>query len=132
LGQSVVCKRSRCARTQEIALGSHAKGCARLVRKRTKDGLRCRPIESVSIDMGPSIGNGGGPNAADDMKSVPHCLNVYVADVPRDDSVAPERRNRAPRSANCETQSSTIDPKRPANDTEGTERLCNEQAFRAI
>ena len=108
MGQSVVCKRSRCARTQEIAPGSHAKGRAGLVRKRSKDGLRCRPIESVSIDMRPSIGNGGGPNAADDMKSVPHCLNVYVADVPRDDSVAPERRNRAPRPALCELRNAVI------------------------
>ena len=93
-----------------IAPGSHAKGRAGLVRKRSKDGLRCRPIESVSIDMGPSIGNG---NAADDMKSVPHCLNVYVADVPRDDSVAPERRNRAPRPALRELRNAVIDH-RPA------------------
>ena len=48
----------------------------------------------MSIDMGPRIGNGGGPNAAGDMKDVPHHPNVRVTDVPRDDSVAPERRNR--------------------------------------
>ena len=74
------------------------------VRKRSSDGMRCLPIDtdrtssylgqSVSIDMGPRIGNGGGPNAAGDMKDVPHHPNVRVTDVPRDDSVAPERRNR--------------------------------------
>ena len=43
--------------------------------------------QSVSIDMGLRIGNGGGPNAAEDMEDVPHRPNVYVTDVPRDDSV---------------------------------------------
>ena len=53
--------------------------------------------QSVSIDMGLRIGNGGGPNAAEDMEDVPHRPNVYVTDVPRDDSVAPEQWNRDPR-----------------------------------
>ena len=76
------------------------------VRKRSSDGMRCLPIDtdrtssylgqSVSIDMGPRIGNGGGPDAAGDMDVVPHCPNVYITDVPRDDSVAPERRNAIP------------------------------------
>ena len=52
--------------------------------------------QSVSIDMGPRIENGGGPNAAGDMEDVSHRPNVHVTDVPRDDSVAPERRSRDP------------------------------------
>ena len=46
--------------------------------------------------MGPRIGNGGGPNAAGDMEDEPHRPNVYIADVPRDDSVEPERENHNP------------------------------------
>ena len=30
--------------------------------------------------MGPRIGNGGGPNAADNTEDVPHRPNVYVTD----------------------------------------------------
>jgi hypothetical protein len=35
--------------------------------------------------------NGVSPDAADDMGDAPHRLNVYVTDVPRDESVASER-----------------------------------------
>ena len=58
-GQTVIlvfaCKRSRRARTKEVVLRSHA-----------------RDRQSVPIDMGSCIGNGGGPNAADDMEDMPH------------------------------------------------------------
>ena len=47
----------------------------------------------ASIDMGLLIGNGVSPDAADDTGDAPHRPNVYVIDVPRDDSVAPERWN---------------------------------------
>ena len=43
-----------------------------------------------SIDMGPLIEHGVSPDAADDTGDAPHRPNVYVTDVPRDDSVAPE------------------------------------------
>jgi hypothetical protein len=45
------------------------------------------PPLPVSIDMGLLIGNGV---SADDTGDAPHRPNVYVTDVPRDDSVAPE------------------------------------------
>ena len=65
------------------------------------------PPQPASIDMGPSIGNDGGPNAADDMKDVPHHPNVYVTDVPPE---APERRNRKPRPATIDPLPVNIDP----------------------
>ena len=43
--------------------------------------------------MGLLIGNGVSSDAADDTGDAPHRPNVYVTDVPRDDSVAPERWN---------------------------------------
>jgi hypothetical protein len=49
------CKRLRRARTQEVVPRPHA-----------------RDRQSVPIDMGPRIGNGGGPNAADDMEDMPY------------------------------------------------------------
>ncbi len=48
------------------------------------------PPQPASIDMGLLIGNGVSPDAADDTGDAPHRPNVYVTDVPRDDSVAPE------------------------------------------
>ena len=48
-------KRSPPARKPEVAHRSHA-----------------RDRQPVAIDMGPRIGNGGGQNAADDMKDLPH------------------------------------------------------------
>ena len=59
--------------------------------------------------MGPRIGNGGGLNAVGDMEDVPHRPNVRVTDVPQDDSVALERRNRNPRSTTRDHRPSTID-----------------------
>ena len=52
------------------------------------------PPRPVSIDMGPHICNGGGPDAADDTEEEPHRLGVYGTDAPRDDSVASERKHR--------------------------------------
>ena len=49
--------------------------------------------QAASTDKGPCIGNGVGPDAADDTADTPHRPNVYVTDVPRADSVAPERWN---------------------------------------
>jgi hypothetical protein len=43
--------------------------------------------------MGLLIGNGVSPDAADDTGNAPHRPNVYVTDVPRDDSGAPEQWN---------------------------------------
>ena len=43
--------------------------------------------------MGLLIGNGVSLDAADDTGNAPSRPNVYVKDVPRDDSVAPERWN---------------------------------------
>ena len=44
--------------------------------------------------MGLHVGNGVvSLDAADDTGDAPYRLNVYVNDVPRDDSVAPERWN---------------------------------------
>ena len=51
------------------------------------------PPQPVSIDMGLHVGNGVSPDAADDMGDAPYRPNVYVTDVQRDDSVAPERWN---------------------------------------
>ena len=48
------------------------------------------PPQPVLIDIGLHIGNGVSPDAADDTGDVPHRPIVYVTDVPRDDSVAPE------------------------------------------
>ena len=45
------------------------------------------PPQPVLIDIGLHIGNGVSPDAADDTGDR---RNVYVTDVPRDDSVAPE------------------------------------------
>ena len=44
--------------------------------------------------MVPNICNDGGPDAADDTEEEPHRLDVYETDVPRDDSVASERKHR--------------------------------------
>ena len=44
--------------------------------------------QSKSIDMGLHIEHGVSPDAADDTGDAPHRPNVYVTDVPRDDSVA--------------------------------------------
>ncbi len=43
--------------------------------------------------MGRLVGNGVSPYAADDTGDTPYRPNVYVTDVPRDDSGAPERWN---------------------------------------
>ena len=43
--------------------------------------------------MGLLIGNGVSPDAADDTGNPPYRPKVYVNDVLRDDSVAPERWN---------------------------------------
>ena len=48
---------------------------------------------SRTIDMGLLIGNGVSLDAADDTANAPYRPNAYVNDVPRDDSVAPERWN---------------------------------------
>ena len=57
-------------------------------------GLECGPVrgppQPASIDMGLLIGNGVSPDATDDTGDAPHRPIVYVTDVPRDDSVAPE------------------------------------------
>jgi hypothetical protein len=49
------------------------------------------PLQPASIDMGLHIGNGVSIDAADNARDVPHHPNIYVTDVPRDGSVAPER-----------------------------------------
>ena len=46
--------------------------------------------QSKSIDIGLLLGNGVSPDAADDTGDAPHRPNVYVTDVPREESVAPE------------------------------------------
>ena len=43
--------------------------------------------------MGLHVGNGVSPDAADDTGNAPYRPNVYVNDVPRDVSGAPERWN---------------------------------------
>jgi hypothetical protein len=43
--------------------------------------------------MGRLVGKGVSPYAADDTGNTPYRPNVYVTDVPRDDSGAPERWN---------------------------------------
>ena len=49
------------------------------------------PPQPASIDMGLNVDNGvSPPDAADNTGDRP---NVYVIDVPRDDSVVPERWN---------------------------------------
>ena len=59
----------------------------------TRKGL-CSFAYNKSIDMGPLlIGNGVRLDAADDTGNAPYRPNVYVNDVPRDDSVAPEPWN---------------------------------------
>jgi len=50
-------------------------------------------VQPKSIDMGLLIENGVILEAADDTGDAPYRPNVYVNDVPRDDSVAPERWN---------------------------------------
>ena len=50
-------------------------------------------VQSNSSDSGLHVVNGVSPDAADDMGDAPHRLNVYVTDVPRDESVASERLN---------------------------------------
>ena len=50
-------------------------------------------VQPKSIDMGLLIGNGVSPDAADDTGNAPYRPKVYVNDVPRDDSMAPERWN---------------------------------------
>ena len=47
----------------------------------------------MSINMGLLIGNGVSPDATDDTGNAPHRPNVFVTDVPRDDSGAPEQWN---------------------------------------
>ena len=51
------------------------------------------PPQPASIDMGLHVGNGVSLDAADDTGDAPYRLNVYVNDVPRDDSEAPEPWN---------------------------------------
>jgi hypothetical protein len=51
------------------------------------------PPQPASIDMGLHVGNSVSPDAADDTGDAPNRPNVYVTDVPRDNSVAPERWN---------------------------------------
>ena len=41
-----------------------------------------------------STGISGGPNAADDAEEVPHRPNIYVTDVSRGDSVAPDEHRK--------------------------------------
>ncbi len=50
-------------------------------------------VQLKSIDMGLLIGDGVSLDAADDTGDAPYRPNVYVNDVPRDDSVAPEPWN---------------------------------------
>ncbi len=50
-------------------------------------------VQPKSIDMGLLIGNGVSLGAADDTEDAPYRPNVYVNDVPRDDSEAPELWN---------------------------------------
>ena len=53
------------------------------------------PPQSVSSNMSPRIGNGGGLlNAANDTEDVPHRPDVCVTDAPREDSGAREQRQR--------------------------------------
>ena len=49
------------------------------------------PPQPASIDMRLNIGNGFSIDAADGARDVQHRPNVYVTDIPRDNSVAPER-----------------------------------------
>ena len=51
------------------------------------------PVQPKSINMGLLIGNDISPDPADDTGDAPYRPNVYVNDVPRDDSGAPERWN---------------------------------------
>jgi hypothetical protein len=52
------------------------------------------PPQPAAIGMGLHIGNDVSPDAAEDTgEDAPHRPNVHVTDVPRDDSVAPERWN---------------------------------------
>ena len=51
-------------------------------------------MQPALTDMGPPTSNGGGPDAADDTERELHRLSVYETDPPRDESAAPERRNR--------------------------------------
>ena len=69
---------------------------------RPSDGTHSRPINGKdfalsrairSTDMGLLIEHGVSPDAADDKGDAPHRPNVYVTNVPRADSVAPERWN---------------------------------------
>ena len=48
-------------------------------------------MHSRPIDIGLLIEHGVSPDAADDTGDEPHRPNVYVTDVLRDDSLAPER-----------------------------------------
>ena len=107
-------------RSRAIKSRSHASGRASLARERLSDGRlssNCTDRtfiylgQTVSIDMGLRIGNGSGLNAAEDMEDVPHRSNVYVTDVPRDDSVAPEQRNRDPRPSTRDRRPATIVPR---------------------
>ncbi len=66
------------------------------------------PPQPASIDMGLNVGNEVSlRHVADDTGDVPNRLNVYVTDVPRDDSVAPERRNRETRPSTRYPRTST-------------------------
>ena len=48
------------------------------------------PPQPASIDMGLLIEHGVSPDAADDKGAAPHRPNVYITNVPRANSVAPQ------------------------------------------
>ena len=52
------------------------------------------PPQPVLTDLGPPYSNGGSPDAASDTKEELHRQGVYKTDPQRDESAAPDRKNR--------------------------------------